>query len=239
MQSSGLMLPTAASVAMVVMDARYSSRFSDRCPRHSVGISNRQARPDVSENPPIPCWQASARRRMVGTRSVSRFRLIPWLAVRKKVSHCRNSSFCNSDNGILFLLTLARRSARRRWHRKARAVGITYEAWFSRPIVVANTSQSTVGNCSMRSISAFQDVSLSWGRRSRRVRVFTSHPKIILDSSGEPSAVIFSNASRSSRCRGSESVIGLPNRCSISSVIREPFHIAVGLSKKHVNRSSR
>ena len=50
-QSLGLMLPTAATVAMVVMDARYSSRFDTRCPRHSVRISNCQAPPDVSEKP--------------------------------------------------------------------------------------------------------------------------------------------------------------------------------------------
>ena len=94
----------------------------------------------------------------------------------------------------------------------------------------------------MRSISAFQDVSLSCGSRSRSGRVLISQPRMILDSSGEPSASILSNASmRSSHWSGLLSETGWPNRCNISSVILEPFQICVGLSRKHdwscVNRS--
>ena len=78
----------------------------------------------------------------------------------------------------------------------------------------------------------------SGGTWSQSVRVFSSHPSIVVVSSGDPSARILSNARKSSRFSGSVSTSGRPKRCSVSSVMRERFHTCVGRSRKHVKRSS-
>jgi len=132
MQSSCLVRPCNTSTQMHIVSAKNSSKLIWALCRSSCGIFQRHAKP-CEEYPPKPYSQASDQWMVSGGRKVSRFMLIPDLAVLS-ISSQSSRSLIALEFSCIGRYLGAREFARYSLDKKCRAVGTIEAVWFNLPI---------------------------------------------------------------------------------------------------------